>query len=208
MLRCAIIAIGLLPIALQGNLASAQSNAETIAATLQSWRDVCSDPNPDLALGYLMDAMGTGSVDVRKACLRQVLLTDNADLQNSALRVLMTSLPVVRFRVTEEIEDGLNSYLYIQRSIRTGLIFQVSDGNVQAGTATWKPAIDTPMPSETATGTMTIFGSDVHWAGIATSDRDDWSCTLSASLVEGTRLAGTFVCAARTPIPVEASLFD
>lgn len=188
--------------------AHGQSNAATIAAALQSWRDVCSDPNPDLALGYLMDAMATGSVDVRKACLRQVLMSDNADTLNAALRVLMTSLPVVRFRMTGEVRDSLNAYMHLVRSIQTGLIFQVADGNAQAGTATWKPAIDTPMPGETATGTMTVFGSDVHWAGIARSGSSDWSCTLTAALTEGTRIVGTFVCAARTPIPVEASLFD
>lgn len=208
MLRSAIVALGLLPAMLPLTPAHGQSNAATIAATLQSWRDVCSDPNPDLALGYLMDAVATGSVDVRKACLRQVLLSDNADVQNAALRVLMTSLPVVRFRVTGEVRDGLSSYMYLLRSIQSGLIFQVSEGNSQAGTATWKPAIDTPMPGENARGTMTVFGSDVHWAGIATSDRTDWSCTLTASLTGGTRVVGTFVCAARTPVPVEASLFD
>lgn len=188
--------------------AAAQSNAETIAATLQSWRDACSDPNPDLALGYLMDAVATGSVDVRKACLRQVLLSDNADLQNSALRVLMTSLPVVRFRVTEEVQPSNTRFAHLVASLRTGLLFQVSDGNAQTGTAVWKPAIDAPQPGEGAAGTMTIFGSDVHWAGTAAYYGKIYPCTLMASLVEGKRLAGVFVCESNMSIPVEASLFD
>jgi len=186
----------------------AQSNAETIAATLQSWRDACSDPNPDLALGYLMDAVATGSVDVRKACLRQVLLSDNADLQNSALRVLMTSLPVVRFRMTEEIRATTTRFAHLVASLRTGLLFQVSGGNAQAGTATWRPAIDTPQPGEEATGTMTVFGSDVHWAGTAVYNGTTYPCSLMASLVEGQRLAGVFVCESSMTIPVEANPFD
>lgn len=193
---------------LPASLGFAQSNAETIAATLQSWRDACSDPNPDLALGYLMDAVATGSVDVRKACLRQVLLSDNADLQNSALRVLMTSLPVVRFRMTEEIRPANSRIAHLIASLRTGLLFQVSDGNTQAGTATWRPAIDTPQPGEEATGTMTVFGSDVHWAGMATYYGKTYPCSLTVSLVEGQRLAGTLVCESSAPIPVEANPFD
>src|SRR5690606_34477547 len=112
----------------------------------------------------------------------------------SALRVLMTSLPVVRFRVTEEARSGLNRIGHMIASLRTGLLFHVSDGNTQAGTATWRPAIDTPMPGETATGTMTVFGSDLHWAGMAYYDGGTYPCSLTVSLIEGPRLAGTFIC--------------
>ena len=208
MIRNAFLAACLPMTILPTSPAFAQSNAETIAATLQSWRDACSDPNPDLALGYLMDAVATGSVDVRKACLRQVLLSDNADLQNSALRVLMTTLPVVRFRVTEEVKAGTTRFAHLVASLKTGLLFQVSDGNAQAGTAVGRPAGDTPQPGEEAAGTMTVFGSDVHWAGTATYYGKTYPCTLMASLVEGKRLAGFFVCESTMSIPVEASPFD
>ena len=208
MIRNAFLAACLPMTILPTSPAFAQSNAETIAATLQSWRDACSDPNPDLALGYLMDAVATGSVDVRKACLRQVLLSDNADLQNSALRVLMTTLPVVRFRVTEEVKAGTTRFAHLVASLKTGLLFQVSDGNAQAGTAVWRPAVDTPQPGEEAAGRMTVCRGGVHWAGTATYYGKNYHCTLMASLVEGKRVAGFFVCESTMSIPVEASPFD
>ncbi len=208
MIRNAFLAVCLPMMILPTAPALAQSNAETIAASLQSWRDACSDPNPDLALGYLMDAVATGSVDVRKACLRQVLLSDNADLQNSALRVLITSLPVIRFRMTEEVRPGNSRIAHLVASLKTGLLFQVSDGNAQAGTAIWRPAIDTPQPGADAAGTMTVFGSDVHWAGTAAYYGKTYPCTLTASLVEGKRLAGIFACESSVSIPVEANPFD
>lgn len=188
--------------------AQAQTNAGTMASELQNWRDACSDPNPDLALGHLIDAVSTNSTDVRKACLRQVLLSDNADLQNAAMRVLMTNLPVVRFRVTEEIRSGNSRINHVIQSIRTGLLFYSSDGDHAAGTAAWMPLIDTPRPVETATGTMTIFGSDVHWVGTANYHGKDYPCSLQASLAEGTRIIGSFMCESSVAIPVEASLFD
>lgn len=186
----------------------AQSNAGTIAATLQSWRDACSDPNPDLALGYLIDAVATNSTDVRKTCLRQVLLSDNVDLQNAAMRVVMTSIPVVRFRMTEEIKSRNGRINHVVQSIRAGLLFYSKDGDQTLGTATWQPIVDTPRPVETATGTMTVFGSDVHWVGTANYLGNDFACSLQATLTEGTRIVGSFICESADAIPIEASLFD
>lgn len=185
-----------------------QSTATSIAATLQNWRDLCSDPSPDLAFGHLIDAMATSSVDIRKACLRQILLSDNADLQNAAMRVVMTTVPAVRFRMTSEVKDGESSYMEFVQKIRTGLIFHVSEGDQQAGSATWRPAIDAPKPGEKDTGRMTVFGSDIHWAGTLANNGQSWPCRLSASLTEGTRLVGAFGCRARSLIPVEANIFD
>lgn len=197
-----------LSLAVLPQTALAQSEAQSIAAALQTWRDACSDPNPDLALGYLIDAVATNSVDVRKACLRQVLVSDNPDVQNAALRVLMTSVPVVRFRVTEAVKPVSNSTRKLISSIQTGLLFYSTNGNQASGTATWSPIIDTPQPVPTSTGTMTVFGSDVHWVGAAHYYASDNPCTLTAALTGGSKLVGALVCESSVTIPVEASLFD
>jgi hypothetical protein len=191
-------------------LAVAQSNAASIAAAMQSWRDACGDPNPDLALGYLVDAVATGNIDVRKACLRQILASDNSDLRSSALRVVIATLPLIRFRVgAPEADDRLNSSdARIQKSISTGLVFQSSGGNADTGTATWFPLIANPAASQELQGTVTVLGSGVIWAGRAqyANIRDD--CKLTAELDTETHLIGQFQCGTGYLFPVSASMLD
>jgi hypothetical protein len=99
-MRKVILAAALLGLATAPLPASAQSHAASIAAALQSWRHACSDPKPDLVFGYMADAIATASIEVRKACMRQVFASDNVDLRSAALRITVSSLPSIRFRVS------------------------------------------------------------------------------------------------------------
>lgn len=188
--------------------AAAQSNPLDLETILQTWRDACSDPSPDRALGYLREAVNTGNIDVRKACLRQVLTSDNPDLLNAALRIMVTSLPVVRFRTGEAEKHSNNRIQHMVDSIRGGLVFYASNGNPDAGTATWQPIIDLPERTEEATGTVTVFGKDIHWVGRASYYGGIYPCVLQATLVDGSTLSGTFTCETATQVPVTLDLFD
>lgn len=187
----------------------ADSNATSLAAELQSWRDACSDPNPDLVIGYLADAMATENIDVRKACVRQVLVSDNVDVQNAALRVIIANLPVIRFRLGELVKGRAGGRAdEIITSLQHGLIFHGSDGNASSGTAQWMPLVRNATPVEGTIGTVTVFGSSIQWAGKCYyDDRNLFDCQLSADLVEGGTLTGTFTLW-DMQFPASASLFD
>lgn len=189
------------------NAASADANA--VASALQSWRDACSDPNPDLAVGYLADALATGNIDVRKACLRQVLVSDNLDLQSAALRVLVASLPVIRFRAgTPNNGSAGGRAREIAASLQHGLVFYASNGDAATATAQWSPLVMNTAPVEAATGKVSVFGSSIHWAGSCYYREGQlFDCQLSADLVEGGQLTGIFSLW-DLQFPVTASLFD
>jgi hypothetical protein len=190
--------------------AQAQSNASSIAATMQSWRDACGDPNPDLALGYLIEAVATNSIDVRKACLRQVLASDNVDLRSSALRVTIASLPIIRFRMAEQdaTVQVNSSDMRLRQAIVTGLVFQAANGSAETGTATWYPLVSNPTPSEELKGTVTVLGPGVIWAGRLqyANIRDD--CKLTAELGADTLLEGHFQCGTGYAFGISANLLD
>ncbi|MFC3119449.1 hypothetical protein ACFOHS_19335 [Jhaorihella thermophila] len=139
---------------------AAQSNAASIAAALQSWRDACSDPNPDLVIGYMTDAVATGNIDVRKACLRQVFASDNVDLRSAALRTTITALPRIRFRVSPEAKEGR-----LYPAIQTGLIFQATDGDPVTGTAKWYTLVNNVEPSDDYSGTVAVLSAGIVWKG-------------------------------------------
>lgn len=188
---------------------AAQTDATAVAAALQSWRDACGDPNPDLAIGYLRDALATGNIDIRKACLRQILTSDNTDTQSAALRALITSLPVIRFRVGESQGGYVGGRAKeIIAVLQHGLVFNMAKGDITTGTAQWMPLVMNTTPVEAATGTVTVFGTSIHWAGQCYYDTDDFiDCKLSANLLDGTNLTGHMQIGDMT-LPVTASLFD
>lgn len=182
---------------------AAQSNAASIAAALQSWRDACSDPNPDLVIGYVADAVATGNIDVRKACLRQVFESDNVDLRSAALRTTITALPRIRFRVSPE---SANSNFY--GAIQTGLIFVAAEGELSTGTAKWYPLVRNPEPSDDYSGTVAVLGAGIVWKGLVYGPGGSALCTLSADLAEGSRLQGLFHCGNQGTYAVTADLLD
>lgn len=199
----AILAAALLGLATAPWPAAAQSNAASIAAALQSWRDACSDPNPDLVIGYMADAIATASIEVRKACLRQVFASDNVDLRSTALRITITSLPRIRFRVSPE---SANKNFY--GAIQTGLIFEAAEGDLTTGTAKWFPLIENSQPSDDFSGTVAVLGAGIVWKGRVHSPGANVRCSLSADLAEGSRLEGIFHCGNWGTYAVAADLLD
>lgn len=186
-------------------LASQAETPEEYAARLEQWRQVCSDPNPDLAAGHLQSALATGDPAARKICLRATLNSDNDDLRSTALRQVIGTLPLIRFHVTVPETDA---YRYVAPYVQNGLIFHANNGDPSAGSATWQPLMENVTPHEGGTGTVNVFGSDLIWTGKAYASNRWNSCSLRASLNEGSQVTGQLICAGTTPFPVVANLLD
>lgn len=192
-----------LPLVALPSGASAETPDE-YAARLEQWRQVCADPNPDLAAGHLQSALASGDVAARKICLRATLASDNEDLRSTALRQVVGTLPLIRFHVTPPAADANR---YVTPYVQNGLIFHASNGDPLAGSAAWQPLMQNVTPHDEATGTVNVFGADLIWTGKAYAGR--WvSCSLRASLAPGSQVAGQLICEGGTPFAVEANLLD
>ena len=181
---------------------------EEYAAGLEQWRQVCSDPNPDLAAGHLQSALASGDAAARKICLRATLGSDNEDLRSTALRQVVGTLPVIRFHVTAPEVDA---NALVAANTQNGLLFQAKDGDPAAGSATWQPLLIGGTIHDRATGAVNVFGSDVVWAGkwTSTGGSSVWQdCSLRATLSEGSQISGQLVCEGGTPFAVQANLLD
>ncbi|MFW8595538.1 hypothetical protein [Cribrihabitans neustonicus] len=183
--------------------ASPQSNAQSIAAALQSWRDACGDPNPDLVIGYLSDAVATNNIDIRKACMRQVFASDNVDLRNAALRIVIAALPRIRFRVGKPERPGP-----LYPNIQTGFVFQAANGDAGAGTATWYTTFSNREPEDEYSGTVAVLGPGIVWEGPVKWGSASYKCQLSADLAERSQLVGLVHCGNLGTYPISAELMD
>lgn len=201
------LSIGLVAVLIASVPVSAQDTAQNTAAILQTWRTACADPNPDLAIGYLQEAMNTKNRLVNRVCLRQVLESDNADVRSTALRIVVGSVPLIQFRVSKpEGEIGNNAQLWSY--IQTGLVFQAVDGDPQNGSATWHSLVTNAQPNKNLAGQVDVFGSGLRWAGRVQIGVATNTCRLSAELTQGDAISGTFQCEAGPLFPVTASLLD
>lgn len=181
---------------------------EEYAARLEQWRQVCSDPNPDLAAGHLQSALSSGAADARRICLRATLGSDNEDLRSTALRQVIGSLPLIRFTVTAP--EGHANALVVANT-QNGLLFRAKDGDPGAGSAVWQPLLTNGTTDERATGTVNVFGSEVIWAGkwTTTGGAGTWQdCSLKTSLTEGSQISGQLVCKGGAALPIQANLLD
>ncbi|TJZ88741.1 hypothetical protein FA743_19845 [Paracoccus gahaiensis] len=181
---------------------------EEYAARLEQWRQVCSDPNPDLAAGHLQSALASSDAAARKICLRATLSSDNEDLRSTALRQVVGTLPLIRFRVTFP-EASANTLVAL--NTQNGLFFRAKDGDAVAGSAIWQPLLIDGTTHDAANGEVHVFGSEIIWAGkwTSTGGAQRWQdCSLRTALSQGSRIAGQLVCDGGAPFAVEADLLD
>lgn len=207
-MKSAAAALAALAVLLPGE-APAQTTAADTAGVLQTWRQGCADPNPDMVIGALLKAVETGNVLVRQVCLREALASDNTDVRRTALRMIIGAAPLVRFRVTEPTEyrsERGDQELWLL--IQAGLAFVAKDGNPETGTATWFPIVENSLPSEQSSGSASVLGAGLFWSGPVLLFSSLNNCKLSADLTVGDQLVGTFVCSGGSVFPVTASLLD
>lgn len=187
--------------------ASAQETAAEIAAERETWRMQCGDPNPDMATGYLVEALKGGDAGIRRICLRETLASDDQDLRSAALRIVIGNAPLIRFRVGEPEGDISEVDATIIAMSQTGFIFVATAGDPDAGTATWSPLGDLAKPYPGYEGPVTVLGSGINWTGTM-SLKGGHQCRLRAELAPGTELQGTLQCNDGALIPMTANLLD
>lgn len=198
-------------------LNAADTSAQTTdrAASIKTWRENCSDPDPDLVVGYLEEAVAGEDGPVRRVCVRQALESDSADVQNLALSAAIAASQILRFEVTmpDAVKQALNKAAKSGKpaqppafwsAVQTGLSFVVVDGNVGNGTSTWNSVVNLAEPNPSySTGQATVMGSDVNWTGTLFGFG---ACRLIATLKPGAVLAGLIQCADDDPYGVTARL--
>jgi hypothetical protein len=191
------------------------------AGELKAWREQCSDPDIDLRTAYLEAAIESADVAVIRICVRQSLMSDDADIRNLGLRAALASVNQLLFEVTmpEEVaaaykkagkdEKQLNeisAWFMIRdwNSLRAGLTVAVEGAEVASGTSTWYPLVNRSSMSDNSKGTAAIVGDQVNWTGSMYLSNSD--CTMNLKLSENGTLDGVMLCARNVPFPVSASL--
>lgn len=77
-----LLALAMAGVSMVGTTASFAQDAAERAGQLKTWREQCSDPDPDLRLAYIEAAIASGDAAVMRICVRQSLESDDADIRN------------------------------------------------------------------------------------------------------------------------------
>ena len=101
--RAVFVAAVMIPVA--ANSAS----PEEVAREIKAWRENCSDPDPDLRIGYLTAVIQTKNTTLIRACLRPLLTSDNADTRNLAIRAALASSE--RLSLTVSMPENVRTVL-------------------------------------------------------------------------------------------------
>lgn len=201
------------------------TNAQTAmerAAALKTWRAQCSEPDPDLQLGYLEEAITLNDESILRICLRQTLNSDNADTLNLALRTAIASKKRLIFETSlppelakayqgvgrdkkkkEEIDDSYIAQLYSY--IANGLAFEIRDAELGSNRSLWLSIAKNSEPDDRFSGQAYAVGSKVTWTGSIWVG-STYTCDLATRIVPGSRLEGTLNCDRLWPVPVTAPL--
>ncbi len=191
------------------------------AGELKAWREQCNDPDTDLRTAYLEAAIETGDVAVIRICVRQSLMSDDADIRNLGLRAALASVDQLLFEVTmpEEVaaafkkagkdEKQLNeiSDWFMVRdwnSLRAGFGVEVEGAEVATGTSTWYPLANRAEMSNNYKGKAAVIGDQVNWTGSMALANTD--CSMNLKLSDTGTLDGVLRCSRNVPFPVSASL--
>lgn len=88
--------------------AAAQTPIER-AAKIKEWRQNCNDPDPDLRMAFLESAIAGKDQTVIRTCVKQLLLSDNDDVRNLAIRAGLASAErvVIQFSESERFKQAM-----------------------------------------------------------------------------------------------------
>ena len=201
-----------------------QPEAQARAASLQTWREQCSDPDPDLRLAYVEAAIATKDASVQRICVRLALQSDNADIRNLGLRAAIASTPQITFMPTmpksleadlrkgaddenfmKKVKDSLTSKLYTV--IQNGLKMCSDNAEVGKNSFLWNSlASNVELRKENASKAV-IIGSNINWSGTVNSlYGSSLNCTINVTLTREGKLAGTLNCNDVAPMNIIADL--
>ncbi|KIX11843.1 hypothetical protein [Dethiosulfatarculus sandiegensis] len=217
-----LVTVCVTALSLQGSYAADATNR---AASLKTWRTQCSDPDPDMQIGYLEEAIALKDESILRICLRQTLNSDNADTRNLALRTAISARNRIIFETTmpaeltnaykkaekdkrkkKEVDGSPTARLY--SVISNGLIFDIQNAELGSNRSLWFPIAGNTKADDRFSGRADVVGTKVIWTGeIAYTGGQYTTCDLQIKLVRGSRLEGTLKCEGMWTIPVRAPLF-
>ena len=201
-----------------------QPEAQARAASLQTWREQCSDPDPDLRLAYVEAAIATKDASVQRICVRLALQSDNADIRNLGLRAAIASTPQITFMPTmpksleADLRKGADDEKFMDRvkhsstsrlfdTIQNGLKMCSDNAEVGKNSFQWNAlAANIELRKDRFTK-ATIVGSKIVWSGlIEIFNENPHNCTINVTLTREGKLAGTLNCNDVTPMNIIADL--
>jgi len=191
------------------------------AEELKAWREQCNDPDTDLRTAYLEAAIESGDTAVIRICVRQSLMSDDADIRNLGLRAALASIDQLLFEVTmpEPVENAiekagdsdkeqreLNRLFMIQDwwVLRAGFTVVIEDAKVASGKSTWYPLTNLTEQNDNYKGTAAVIGDKVNWTGGTYLANKE--CSMNLKLSDNATLDGVLLCARNVPFPVSAAL--
>ncbi len=217
---CSLYSFALLVLAAFPSPMLAQE-ASNRAGELKTWREQCNDPDPDLRLAYVEQAIATGDVTVQRICVRLALDSDNADIRNLGLRAAFASIPRLSFSVdippelaaalkaagNNEKKQAEMSRSYVMQDyevLKNGLYVEVDGAAVGTGSSTWYPLAGLNQRDDRFKGLANVNGSRVNWVGAAVLSKQ--ACSIDVQLEEGAVLKGKLQCGDLWAFPIAAKL--
>jgi hypothetical protein len=195
------------------------------AAELKNWQEQCNDPDYDLRLAYIEQAIETNDMSIKRICIRTALESDNGDIKNLGLRAAIAATDRIHFNVelpeklledlkkAEKDEEKLNrlkqgsDYLNYS-SLNQGLSFMIEGASVSKGAYEWYPLADNAQPDKIFKGRADIVGSSVKWTGNMLLRNSASSCDLNVKLLPGGILEGFIqIKNSSFPLRVKANLY-
>lgn len=201
-----------------------QPEAQARAASLQTWREQCSDPDPDLRLAYIENAIASKDASVQRICIRLALQSDNADIRNLGLRAAIASTQQITFMPTipksleadlrkgadddnfmKKVKDSYIARLY--DATQNGLKMCSENAEVGKGTFLWNTLAANIDLRKERYYKATIVGSKINWSGnVVISGGNVLTCTVNVALTREGKLAGKLSCEGSPPMDIIADL--
>lgn len=204
--------------------ADVQPGVQARAASLQTWREQCSDPDPDLRLAYVESSIASKDASVQRICIRLALQSDNADIRNLGLRAAIAAIPQITFMPTmpksleAELRKGADDDNFMKKvketytarlydATQNGLKMCSDNAEVGKNSFLWNTLAANVELRKDRFAKATIIGSKISWAGfIHVSGGSSLSCSVNVALTREGKLAGKLSCEGCPPMDIIADL--
>lgn len=176
---------------------SAHTNAATDrAGLLKEWREKCNDPDPDLRLAYIEQAILSNDTPIQRICTKIALESDNNDIRNLGLRTAISASTQITFHVEmpQKIADDLkkagndedrikkvtsSSEYRNWEMLKNGLVFEIESTEKTSPTSVWYPMIMQSSRYDGYKGKAVITGNKIVWVGrLTVHDTGSFNLTL------------------------------
>ena len=208
----------------QSPSAESQQEVQARAASLQTWREQCSDPDPDLRLAYVESAIANKDASVQRICIRLALQSDNSDIRNLGLRAAIAATQQITFMPTmpksleAELRKGADDENFMRKvketyasrvyeTTQNGLKMCSDKVEIGKNSFLWNTLAANVELRKDGFTKATITGSKISWTGyVNISSLGTISCSVNVALTREGKLAGKLLCDKTPPIDIIADL--